>query len=93
MIYGLNNQLINFLSRHILGQRDTHQFLQPLDRCWRSGRIHLCQDGFWVDGFGYGDGCRNQIGICTLCGDFFDNGGFGCFAYHSATNQSDRGEG
>jgi len=66
MIHRLNDQLINFLFRHALGQRDTHQFLQPLDRCWRAGRSHLCHDGFWGDGFGHrghGDGGRHQIGI------------------------------
>jgi hypothetical protein len=39
MIPDLNDQLINFLSRHTLGQRHTDQFLHPFDRCWCAGRI------------------------------------------------------
>ena len=93
MIYGLNNQLIKFLPRHTLGQRDTHQFLQSLDRCWRAGRIHLCQTGFWGDGFGYGDGAKIKLVSVRVAAIFSTTGASGASLTTGATNQSDRGEG
>ena len=96
MIHGLNNQLSNFLSRHTLGQRATHQFLQPLDRCWRAGRIHLCHDGFWATGLGTvctAMGAVIKLVSARVVAIYSTTGASGASLITDATNRSDRGAG
>ena len=96
MIHGLNDQLRNFLSRHALGQRDTHQFLQPFDRCWCAGRIHLCQMGFGATGLGTEGtvmGAVIKLVSARVAAISSTTGAAGASLITGATNRSDRGAG